>query len=86
MKKEAHSGSGMNSSLSRSGSFMRDFSGSAARVVHPSRLVTTGRLASWRAAYAQVETLEGNEIAIDPAGAELLGVGVGDTIMHVGRT
>ena len=50
------------------------------------RLVTTGRLASWRGAYAQVEMLEGEEIAIDPAGADLLGVGVGDTIMHVGRT
>jgi hypothetical protein len=26
------------------------------------------------------------EIAIDPLGAELLKVSVGDTIMHVGRT
>ncbi len=50
------------------------------------RLVTTGRLASWRAAYARVELMEGGEeVMIDAAGADLLGVKAGDTVMHVGR-
>jgi arginine N-succinyltransferase len=50
------------------------------------RLATAGRLAGWRAAYALMEPLGDGEIAIDPLGAELLKVGVGDTVMHVGRT
>jgi hypothetical protein len=33
-----------------------------------------------------MEPLGDGEIAIDPLGAELLKVGVGDTVMHVGRT
>jgi arginine N-succinyltransferase len=49
------------------------------------RLTTAGRLASWRAAYAQVEMME-DGVAIDTAGAALLGVGVGDTVTHVGRS
>jgi arginine N-succinyltransferase len=49
------------------------------------RLATAGRLAGWRAAYAQVEVLEGNDIAIDANGARALGVSEGDTVMHVGR-
>ncbi len=50
------------------------------------RLVTAGRLADWRAAYAQVEVLEGNEIMLDGPSAQLLGVGVGDTVVHVRRS
>jgi arginine N-succinyltransferase len=50
------------------------------------RLATAGRLAGWRAAYATVELLGDGEIAIDPVGAGLLKVGIGDTVMHVGRT
>jgi arginine N-succinyltransferase len=49
------------------------------------RLATAGRLAAWRAAYAQIEVLESGEIAIDPEGARLLGVKEGDQVMHVGR-
>lgn len=49
------------------------------------RLATAGRLAAWRAAYAQIETLENGEIAIDSAGAKLLGIAEGDTVMHVER-
>jgi arginine N-succinyltransferase len=49
------------------------------------RLATAGRLAGWRAAYAAIETLGPDEIAIDPEGARLLGVREGDTVMHVGR-
>jgi arginine N-succinyltransferase len=50
------------------------------------RLASAGRLANWRAAYATMEPLGDGEIAIDPLGAELLKVEVGDAIMHVGRT
>ena len=50
------------------------------------RLVTAGRLAGWRAAYAEVAPLADGTAAIDEAGAALLGVREGDTIMHVGRT
>jgi len=50
------------------------------------RLCTAGRLASWRAAYAEVKMLDGGEIAIDEAGARLLGVKVGGTVTHVGRS
>ncbi|NNM78713.1 arginine N-succinyltransferase, partial [Sphingomonas sp. ID1715] len=49
------------------------------------RLCTAGRLAGWRAAYAQVEMLDGGEIAIDAEGARLLGVEPGGTVVHVGR-
>ena len=49
------------------------------------RLATAGRLAGWRAAYADIEVLDGGEVAIDPEGARLLGVKEGDTVMHVGR-
>ena len=50
------------------------------------RLCTTGRLTHWRAAYAQVEMLDGGEIAIDLDGARMLGVSEGDIVMHVGRS
>jgi arginine N-succinyltransferase len=50
------------------------------------RLATAGRLAGWRAAYAVMEPLGDGEVGIDPVGAELLKVDVGDTIMHVWRT
>jgi arginine N-succinyltransferase len=50
------------------------------------RLATAGRLASWRAAYAEIELLQAGEIAIDEASAKLLGVREGDTVIHVGRT
>jgi len=49
------------------------------------RLATAGRLATWRAGYAEIETLGDGEIAIDEKGARLLSVREGDTIMHVGR-
>ena len=49
------------------------------------RLCTAGRLAGWRAAYGQVEILEGGEIALDATCAHALGIGEGDTVMHVGR-
>jgi arginine N-succinyltransferase len=49
------------------------------------RLATAGRLATWRAAYAEVEVLGPEEIAVDPEGARLLGLSEGDTVMHVGR-
>jgi arginine N-succinyltransferase len=49
------------------------------------RLATAGRLASWRAAYADVEVLADGEIAIGPEGARLLKVREGDVVMHVGR-
>ncbi|WP_136162721.1 arginine N-succinyltransferase [Sphingomonas flavalba] len=49
------------------------------------RMVAAGRLASFRAAYALVEERADGQVAIDPAGAALLGVAEGDTITHVGR-
>lgn len=49
------------------------------------RLVAAGRLDSFRAAYAHLETLDDGTVVIDPTGARLLGVGAGDTITHVGR-
>jgi hypothetical protein len=33
-----------------------------------------------------MEPVGDGDVAIDPAGAELLKVAVGDTVMHVGRT
>ena len=55
--------------------------------VHGDRqLATAGRLASWRAAYAEIEVFEGGDIAIDAEGAKLLNIDVGDTVMHVART
>ena len=50
------------------------------------RLASAGRLAGWRAAYATVQTLGGDEIAIDAESARQLEVAVGDTLVHVGRT
>lgn len=47
-------------------------------------LIARGRLAEFRAAYAHIDAVEGG-IAIDPEGAALLGVGVGDTVTHVAR-
>ncbi len=47
-------------------------------------LASHGALSDFIAAYAHIEPADGG-IAIDPAGAALLGVGVGDTITHVAR-
>ncbi|NVL67865.1 arginine N-succinyltransferase, partial [Escherichia coli] len=47
-------------------------------------LVATGRLQQFRATQGRVAEREGG-VAIDPQTAELLGVGVGDEIMHVAR-
>lgn len=47
-------------------------------------LIARGRLAEFRAAYAHIDAVEGG-IAIDPEGAALLGVGVGDSVTHVAR-
>ena len=47
-------------------------------------LAARGKLAAFKAAYAHIDTVEGG-IAIDPEGAALLGVGVGDTVTHVAR-
>jgi arginine N-succinyltransferase len=47
-------------------------------------LAARGRLSDFVAAYAHLEVLEGG-IAIDPDGAALLGVTVGDTVSHVAR-
>jgi arginine N-succinyltransferase len=49
------------------------------------RLVTAGRLAGWRAAYAEVEVLGDGEVGLDAAGAELLGVREGEAVVHVRR-
>ena len=48
------------------------------------RLITSGRLAQFRAAYGWAEAREGG-LAIDPAGASVLGVKEGDTVTHVAR-
>ena len=48
------------------------------------RLIATGRLAEFRAAYGNVTT-HGDGVAIDRVTAELLGVEPGMTITHVGR-
>jgi arginine N-succinyltransferase len=47
-------------------------------------LGSCGRLGGFRAAYAFINRVDGG-IMIDPAGAALLGVGVGDRIAHVDR-
>jgi arginine N-succinyltransferase len=47
-------------------------------------LAARGHLTDFVAAYAHIERAEGG-IAIDEAGAVLLGVGVGDTIAHIAR-
>jgi arginine N-succinyltransferase len=47
-------------------------------------LGSCGRLADFRAAYAFINQVDGG-IMIDPAGAALLGVTVGDQITHVDR-
>jgi arginine N-succinyltransferase len=49
------------------------------------RLVATGRLTGFRAAYASIRTLEKGEIALSPADADALGVKPGDDVIHVGR-
>lgn len=48
------------------------------------RLVATGRLAGFRAAYGWIEHRDGG-IALDPACAVALGVEPGDTVTHVAR-
>lgn len=48
------------------------------------RLIAKGRLTDFTAAYGWVED-RGSDIALDPAGAKLLGVGEGDTITHIAR-
>ncbi len=50
------------------------------------RLATAGQLATWRAAYADVQMLGESEIAIDADSARLLGVSEGDTLLHVARS
>ncbi|MBS0502894.1 MAG: arginine N-succinyltransferase [Proteobacteria bacterium] len=55
-------------------------------VIGERRLATAGRLATWRAAYAEIEVYEGGDIALDELGAKLLNVSVGDYVTHVGRT
>jgi arginine N-succinyltransferase len=47
-------------------------------------LASHGHLGSFRAAFAWIERRE-DGIAIDPAGATLLGVEEGDTVTHVAR-
>ncbi|MFM5916045.1 MAG: arginine N-succinyltransferase [Novosphingobium sp.] len=47
-------------------------------------LASRGRLTDFVAAYAHIEPAPGG-IAIDEAGAVLLGVGIGDTISHIAR-
>lgn len=48
------------------------------------KLISTGKLTGFVAAYGHIEE-RGNDIAIDPEGAALLGVGEGDTITHISR-
>jgi arginine N-succinyltransferase len=48
------------------------------------RLVTTGRLAEFRAAYGWVEHRDG-QLALDPGCAAVLGVEPGETVTHVAR-
>jgi arginine N-succinyltransferase len=48
------------------------------------RLISAGHLADYRAAYGWIAA-EGDNVALDPACAEALGVGEGDTITHVAR-
>jgi len=47
-------------------------------------LLSHGRLGAFRAAYAQIATVR-EGVTIDPQGAALLEVGVGDTVTHVAR-
>ncbi len=47
-------------------------------------LVATGRLADFRCCFARIMT-DGDGIALDPAAAQALGVGAGDTVWHVAR-
>jgi len=47
-------------------------------------LAAHGKLGDFVAAYAHVQAVEGG-IAIDEAGAVVLGVGVGDTVTHIAR-
>jgi arginine N-succinyltransferase len=47
-------------------------------------LLTTGKLGDFRTAYGWVKE-EGEEIRVDPASADLLGVAVGDTLTHIPR-
>jgi arginine N-succinyltransferase len=47
-------------------------------------LVATGRLAEFRCTQGSVREVAGG-VAIDPLAAELLGIGLGDEVIHVGR-
>ena len=47
-------------------------------------LVATGKLADFRCAFAQIAE-QGEGLVLDPAAAEALGVGPGDTVWHVPR-
>jgi arginine N-succinyltransferase len=47
-------------------------------------LVATGALKEFRVTQGRVRA-EGEGVVIDPRTAELLGVGIGDEVMHVGR-
>jgi arginine N-succinyltransferase len=47
-------------------------------------MVATGRLADFRCAYGRVKPVEGG-VALDPAAAEVLDVGLGDEISFVAR-
>ena len=58
--------------------------GLAGTDVMPS-IVAKGRLRDFRAAFASVVEASQEGVAIDAAGAQLLGVGSGDTVVHVGR-
>jgi arginine N-succinyltransferase len=48
-------------------------------------LVASGKLADFRAGYGWIEQ-RGEGVAIDPACAETLNIGIGDTVTHVGRS
>ncbi len=48
-------------------------------------LVATGRLIDFRSTYADIETIDEHIVAIDAAGAALLGVGEGDRIVRIAR-
>lgn len=56
----------------------------ASEDVAASRLIATGRLAAFRAAYGRVAAHK-DGVAIDRAAADLLGVEPGMTVTHVGR-
>jgi arginine N-succinyltransferase len=47
-------------------------------------LVATGSLKEFRVTQGRV-AVTGDSVAIDPRTAELLGIGIGDDVLHVGR-